>query len=46
MKIYFAMSRIKNKKWIWQHHNYPNFIYNKVDTVGIIKEIEKKIILY
>lgn len=37
----FCDESYKNKKWIWQHHNYPNFIYNKIDTVEIIKEIEK-----
>lgn len=31
----------QTKKWIWQHNNYPNFIYNKADIFEIIKEIEK-----
>lgn len=31
----------KDKQWIWQHENYPNFFYDKAVIDSIIVEIEK-----
>ena len=32
----------EEKKWIWQHHNFPDFRYNSAKFLSLLSEISKK----